>query len=380
MLNKKALKRIIALVFIIFFIIIVILNVITPSKDFSEQENRMLEQRPKFSVKSLLKGDFTKKYEKYISDQFAFRDFWVELKSNCDKLMGKKESNDVYLGKDDYLLEKFKNPQDKDIEDRIEALNKLDNESKELKKYVMIAPTSVEINSDKLPTYVVEPSQKDVISKFEDGLNKDIEFVDIYNKLKSKNDEYIYYKTDHHWTTDGAYYAYEELSKYMGFTATPKSKFEKMKVTDEFLGSLYSKGNFRNVEADDINLYKYKNRQDENIKVEYTLEDKKSESLYEMKNLEKKDKYTVFQDGNHPLVKITTESDEDRKLIILKDSYANSFVPFLIEQFSEIYMVDLRYYKEDLSKLIEENEISEMLMLYNANTYFQDMSVKNIKY
>ncbi|MGL4731057.1 MAG: DHHW family protein [Clostridium sp.] len=378
--NNKLLNKIIAILFVIFFIGIVIFNIIIPTKEFSEQENRMLQKKPKFSMESLFEGKFTKKYEEYISDQFAFRDFWVKLKSKSDKIIGKKESNDVYLGKENYLLEKFNEPTDDEINRRAKAINDFDNASKDLKKYVMIVPTSVEINKDKLPKYVVEPSQRKALDRFKKELNKDIYFVDTYDKLQSKNDEYIYYKTDHHWTTDGAYYAYEELAKYMDFKPTDKSEFEKVKVTDEFLGSLYSKGNFRDVEADSINLYRYKSKEDENLKVEYIEEDAYKNSLYEMENLKKKDKYTVFQDGNHPLVKMKTNVDNGRKLLIVKDSYANSFVPFLIDDFSEIYMVDLRYYKEDLSKVVTENQINEMLMLYNANTFFQDTSVKTIKY
>ncbi|WP_347561510.1 DHHW family protein [Clostridium senegalense] len=378
--NNKLLKIIVAIMFIVFFTSIVALNIITPNKDFSELENRVLQKKPKFSIESLLEGKFTKKYEEYISDQFAFRDFWVELKSKCDKFIGKKESNDVYLGKDDYLLEKFKAPSQEEVDNRVNAINNFDNQSKELKKYIVLAPTAVDILKDKLPHYVVEPSEKTYLDKFKDGLNEDINFVDVYEKLNSKKDEYIYYKTDHHWTTDGAFYAYEELAKSMNLSLADKDNFDKVEVNNEFLGSLYSKGNFRDVSSDSINLYKYKNNIEEDIKIEYPLEEKESNSMYAMDNLKKKDKYTVFLDGNHPLVKISTKANSDRKLLIVKDSYANSFVPFLINDFSEIYMVDLRYYTEDLSKLIEKNEIDEMLMLYNANTFFQDTSIKTIKY
>ncbi|MBS5822325.1 MAG: hypothetical protein KID00_00450 [Clostridium argentinense] len=355
---------------------IVILNVLTSDKIFSDSENRNLEQLPKFSFKNLMKGKFTTNYEKYVSDQFALRDFWIGVKSDSDRIIGKKENNDVYLGKDGFLIQKFNKPEDKDLKDKVEIINSFDNLTPNVNKYFMLVPTATKILEDKLPNYAADSDELTYIDKVKKSINSNINFVDLYDALSSKKDEYIFYKTDHHWTTKGAYYAYTELSKKMGVEPKSEEDFNMKKVTDEFYGSLYSKGGFRHINPDSINLYLPKD--DEEYKVEYLGENKIRDSLYDMNNINKKDKYTVFFNGNYPFIKITTNKGERRKLLVIKDSYANSFIPFLTSHFSEIYMVDLRYYSEGLSRLIEENQINDMLILYNANTFFEDISIKNL--
>ena len=361
--------------FIIFIFGIVILNMFTPIKEFSESENRVLEQIPKFSFKSLFKGQFTTSYEKYISDQFPLRDVWVGVKSRSDNTIGKKESNGVYLGKDGYLLQQFTKPTDDEFKSKIDAINKFDESVEGVNKYFMLVPTAINILHDKLPKYVDESEQNYYINKTKESINKDIKFVDVYNTLNSKKDEYIFYKTDHHWTTDGAYYAYETLGNIMGFTPLSKSDFKIKEVTNDFYGSLYSRGGFRDINPDSIHLYLNENQ---DVNVEYFEDKPLKGSLYQMENLKKKDKYTVFLGGNHPLIKIKTQSDSDRKVLLIKDSYANSFTPFLTSHFSEIYLVDLRYYGENIKDFISENGITDVLLLYNANTFFEDVSIRNL--
>lgn len=372
----KVYKYIMSALLLLFIGGIVILNVLTSDKIFSDSENRNLEQLPKFSFKNLMKGKFTTNYEKYVSDQFALRDFWIGVKSDSDRIIGKKENNDVYLGKDGFLIQKFNKPEDKDLKDKVEIINSFDNLTPNVNKYFMLVPTATKILEDKLPNYAADSDELTYIDKVKKSINSNINFVDLYDALSSKKDEYIFYKTDHHWTTKGAYYAYTELSKKMGVEPKSEEDFNMKKVTDEFYGSLYSKGGFRHINPDSINLYLPKD--DEEYKVEYLGENKIRDSLYDMNNINKKDKYTVFFNGNYPFIKITTNKGERRKLLVIKDSYANSFIPFLTSHFSEIYMVDLRYYSEGLSRLIEENQINDMLILYNANTFFEDISIKNL--
>ncbi|WP_390819108.1 DHHW family protein [Clostridium faecium] len=372
----KVYKYIMSALLLLFIGGIVILNVLTSDKIFSDSENRNLEQLPKFSFKNLMKGKFTTNYEKYVSDQFALRDFWIGVKSDSDRIIGKKENNDVYLGKDGFLIQKFNKPEDKDLKDKVEIINSFDNLTPNVNKYFMLVPTATKILEDKLPNYAADSDELTYIDKVKKSINNNINFVDLYDALSSKKDEYIFYKTDHHWTTKGAYYAYTELSKKMGVEPKSEEDFNMKKVTDEFYGSLYSKGGFRHINPDSINLYLPKD--DEEYKVEYLGENKIRDSLYDMNNINKKDKYTVFFNGNYPFIKITTNKGEGRKLLVIKDSYANSFIPFLTSHFSEIYMVDLRYYSEGLSRLIEENQINDMLILYNANTFFEDISIKNL--
>jgi hypothetical protein len=242
----------------------------------------------------------------------------------------------------------------------------------------MLAPNSVKVLEDMLPKYATPENQLEYIEKIKESISSDINFIDIYDTLALKKNEYIYYKTDHHWTTLGAYYAYEKLGVEMGFTPNNRDFYNIKKVTEGFYGTLYSKGGFRNIEPDSIELYTPK--KDEDIKLWYYDNEKATDSLYKMDNLSKKDKYTVFLDGNHSLIKISTKSDSGKKLVIIKDSYANSLVPFLTDHYSEIYMVDLRFYYDDINEFIKTNGIDDALILYNANTFFEDESISKISW
>lgn len=365
-----------SIMLIIFIGIIVILNKFTPNKTFSETENRVLEQRPHFSFESLFNGTFTSDYEKYISDQFTLRDFWIGVKSDIDRTMGKNESNGVYLGKDNYLLQEFKKPSEDDFQERIDAINEFAKSTPGLNKYFMLAPTSFKVFSDKLPKYAAQADELEYINKIKTSIDKSIKFADVYNTLNSKKSEYIYYRTDHHWTTKGAFYAYTKLAEYMNFAPAAESSFKIKNITSDFYGSLYSEGGFRHIKPDSIELYIPK--KSSICEVKYSDDDKTENSLYAMGNLTKKDKYAVFLNGNHPLIKITTKGSPENKLLIIKDSYANSLIPFLTEDYDEIYVVDPRYYSDDLKALIVSNNIKNILMLYNVNTFFEDSSITNI--
>lgn len=375
---NKLYKNILGIVFIGCLILVFSYNIIVPQRKFSESENRVLQQKPKFSLSKLLKGKYTSDYEKYVADQFPFRDFWIGVKSTSEKLIGKKDNNGVYLGKDDYLFQMFNKPSEESLKSRIESINTFSSKNKEINKYFMLIPNSIKVLEDKLPNFASPEDQKVYIDKVKNLLPSDIKFVDVYSSLKNKSDEYIYYRTDHHWTTKGAYYAYRTLGEAMNLSPKNEENFNITKATDSFYGSMYSKSGFRNLKPDDIYLYLPKEK--ENLKVFYSDKNETFNFLYTMDNISKKDKYTVFFDGNHPLVKISTGIDNRKKLLILKDSYANSFVPFLTEHFSEIYMIDLRFYNEDLSTLIQDNNIDNVLILYNVNTFFEDNSINNIKF
>ncbi|WP_286924078.1 MULTISPECIES: DHHW family protein [Lysinibacillus] len=352
------------------------INLLTPNKSFSDSENRNLEPLPTFSIQNLLDKKFTSHYETYMSDQFAFRDFWIGMKSDIDRTIGKKENNGVYIGKNGFLLQKFNKPEDQDVKSKIAAINDFHLANPNVEKHIMLIPTAISILDKKLPNFVSHDDELTYIDKVKKSLNTKINFIDVYPTLRSKENEYIYYKTDHHWTTKGAYYAYLELSKNLNFTPTQKESFNIKKITNSFYGSLYSKGGFRHIDPDSIELYEPKEAI--KYKVEYVDEDKTSSTLYEMNNIKKKDKYTVFFNGNHPLVKITTENTSEKKIVVVKDSYANALLPFLLPHFSEIQVIDLRYYSDSLHLFIQKNKIDEMLLIYNANTFFEDSSISDL--
>jgi hypothetical protein len=375
--NYKTLKKkLLALLLLLFISVIAVLNLLAVDRSFSESENRMLEQLPHFSLKALVSEDFTVDFEKYVSDQFVFRDFWIGAKTDTDRLMGKKESNGIYLGTNGYLIQKFIPPAEEDLQEKIDAIHTFDQATPELQKYVMLVPTAAALYKDKLPKYAIIGDQEAYLKKVQQSLHPDIRFIDVFPSLYAERDQPIFYKTDHHWMTQGAYVAYLELCRQMGLTPQNEEEFNIKQVTDDFYGSLFSKSGFRHVQPDRMELYLPKNQ--EKYTVTYVDEGKTTDSLYAMEQLQRKDKYAVFLNGNHALIEIKTSNTNGRKLLVVKDSYANSLIPFLLKHFSEINVVDLRYYEEDLVSFVNEHGIQDMLLLYNENTFFEDPSIKNL--
>ncbi len=380
MYRKKIIKnkyfKILTLLFLVFTFGMVILNAIIKDKEFSQSENRMLAKKPKFTIERLLEGRFSTKYEKYKVDQFIGRDFFINVKSHIDKMLGKNENNGVYICDDGYLIEDFKRPDEKYLNENIKAINAFSKKYKEINQYMLIAPNAISILNDKLPKFAPVVNQKKYLDDLNKSLNAKINFVDGYKALSDHKDEYIYYKTDHHWTTLGAYYGFLESAKSMKLDIKGNN-YNIEPVTNDFHGTLYSKSGFASKDSDIVNVYLPKNKKDE-VVVNYVEEKKKSPSIYDSKKLQGKDKYEVFLEGNHPLVKINTTSKSEKKLLLIKDSYANSFVQFLTPYFSEIVMIDPRYFYEDIEKLINKEKITDILYLYNANTFFSDTSLSAV--
>ncbi|SIT01342.1 DHHW protein [Kroppenstedtia eburnea] len=373
----KISKNILGLLLLLFTGSIAILNLLVPDRTFSESENRMLEPLPQISLKSLTSGKFTSDFEKYISDQLIFRDLWIGVKTDTDRIMGKKESNGIYLGKDGHLIQQFIPPEDGDLEKKVDAILAFDRATPNLRKYVMLVPTATTLLKEQLPAYAPAGDEKAYLDQIRQLIQqRGIPFVNVYPALYTQREQPIFYKTDHHWTTRGAYFAYRELCKQMGIPPQQEEDFNIRQVSRQFYGSLHSKSGFRQIQPDSIELYLPKDP--EKYTVEYVDEDQTSDSLYEMEQLHKKDQYAVFLNGNHPLIRITTAHPEKKRLLVVKDSYANSLIPFLTKHFSEIDVVDLRYYEGDLTTFVKEREIDELLLLYNVHTFSEDPSIKNL--
>ncbi|WP_294152843.1 DHHW family protein [uncultured Clostridium sp.] len=369
----------IAISFAFIFVILQIsmLNGLKKDEQASLLENRNLKQKPEFSLAGIISGDFTKEYEEYISDQFIGRDLWIKLKANGELLCGKNKINNVYIGNDDYLLEDFKAESDEDIVRKVNALNAFSNKNSSLNISFMLVPTAGKVYEENLPKYSLVDDQKEFMDKIEDGLADNIKFVDVYDDLMENKDDYIYYKTDHHWTSDGAYVAYKSMCEQLDMEPSAKDEFDIETVSEDFYGSLYYKLGAGIGTKDKIKIYIPK--EESEVVVDYTDKQIKSASLYKDEKLDSKDKYEVFMDGNHKLVNIKTKGDYNKRLLIVKDSYANSFIPFLTKHYGEIDVVDLRYYTDDLNSLIESDGITDVLFLYNVNTFNDDNSIMNIE-
>lgn len=350
-----------------------LLYFVVPDIEFSENENKYLQQFPKVTFKNVFNGDFESDFETYLSDQIAGRDFWVSSNSVLLLASGKRDINGVYVGDDGYLLEVFDNIDLDRYSKQIEALNKFASYV-DVPVYFTIAPNSVSVHEDKLPEYAVNYSQDKYISDFYAGLSSEITTVDISTVLKEHSDEYIFYRTDHHWTTYGALLAFNEIAPVMGLEPISESVLTEVEVSSEFLGTFFSKGNFV-VEPDVISRYDF------NEPISYTVmldDETVSDTLYDGSYLEKKDKYAYFSHGNPAHLTVKTEVENGKVLVIVKDSYAHCMLPFFVPYYSEIHMLDPRYIKTNLTDCITSLEPDEILILYNAKTLSEDVNFRRL--
>ena len=194
--------------------------------------------------------------------------------------------------------------------------------------------------------------------------------------IKEKDNYQLYYKTDHHWTSYGAYFGYKEFSIINNINHIDISNYHIETITNEFKGSTYSKVVDPFSKNENIDLFTYK---DYNLEVDYVLSNKKTTSIYNFDYLNKKDKYALFLDNNHPLITITNNDINSDNILIIKDSYANSIVPFLVNHYHKIHIIDPRYYKKSITKYIEENNIENVLIMYNVGTLATDTNILSIR-
>ena len=354
---------------------LIILFVCSPKKQFSEMENRTLAVMPRFKLEKVMSGEYMQKIENYISDNFPFRNYFMYIRTFGLKLIGMSEINDVYFGKNKYLIDN-----DRKIENSDDIINTINNFSgkNNINLSVMLLPTKMAIYSEYLPYKKIDDIQKMQINYIYDKLDNNIKKIDIYSTLNNQKNEYdLYYRTDHHWTTYGAYFGYVDYCIANNIDYYDISKFKINVVTDSFRGSTFSKVTDYFAPYDTISIFTYN---ENDLLVEYPYNDKTSDSLYNMDYLNKKDKYALFLDNNHPLVIINNNSFNDNSsLLVIKDSYANSMIPFLVNHYEKIYVIDPRYYKWNITNYISENNIKDALIIYNVGTLSTDKNITSIR-
>lgn len=364
--------------FVVLLFVVMFLNIITPTSKTSVAENRELQQRPSISLSRLLDGKFASEYTKFLSDQFINRDGLIKIKAKFDLMTGKKEINGVYIAKNDYLMEGFKRSDDNSTLSKLSEINKFTNNNTGLKVSMMLVPNKVEIYSNLLPKSNPNNSQKEYVNFVKKNLDSKIKLVELFDVFeKNKNNIDLYFKTDHHWTTDGAYLAYVEYCKALNLEPINENMLERNLASDSFKGSLYYKNGAEIGFPDELYLYLNKN-EDKPVLVKYYDDLKKVPSLYDVSKLQGRDPYEVFTGGNHTQIKIRTNIDTKRKLLVVKDSYANAMLPFLVNNFSEITVVDLRYFTGSLQDVIQNNELTDVLFLNNINTFNTDSSILSV--
>lgn len=345
-------------------------GVILPDRQSSEMENRVLQQFPVLSLKTITSGDFMSEFECYVADQFPGRDVFVSLKAQLEQWQGKKENDGVYFAKDGYLIEKLPTVEWRAVNNSLAALEDLAS-LREFSVFALIAPTAAETLRDELPAYAYDDSQAQLLDTIEKTLT-DVTCTDVRATLAQNRDHLLYYRTDHHWTTYAAYLAYCQLGESLGYTPIPVEDFTVDPVTTQFYGTTWSKAPIANQQADTIEVWHHPLQ--EHITIAFADQATMS-GLYDDSYLCTKDKYSVFLSGTQSSLTITNLDAPDRTLVVLRDSYANCLIPFLTAHYRTIEVLDLRYYNRDVLSFLRQSGAQQVLFCYNAATFSTDRNV-----
>ena len=398
---KRVKNIIISTIFLLITGGLLIVSTLLPDKNFSDNENRNLAKLPQITQKNITDGSLGDDVENYAQDHFAYRNFFMSLKSSTDRISGKKDNGRVYFGKNGYLFS-IEDIDYKQLEKNISYLNDLKNKidayNKEksdtgmlpsvygdIRMSVMVVPTATEILKQYLPEEAYVPNESNAIEKIEKEV--ECEFINTIDILKEKSDEYIYYRTDHHWTTLGAKYAYEKWANV--YLSKEPIDYTVSTVCNDFFGTNYSKALLPFTEPDIIERFDHKQESDQEkenrdiaVMTTYKNPDEITgtyDGVYDVNYISKKDKYSYFLAGNNPITIISKGEGKicgtERNILVLKDSYAHCLVPFLTDDFDNIIAVDMRYYKGSQVDLIERYDITDVLLLYNILNFSNDTNL-----
>ena len=375
--QRKVQEQLVGIIFILILFLFLIINIIVPNKEKSVQENRMLATKPKFRLSSLISGDYDEKFEAYMDDQFVGRDMWRKLKVTVDRICGSRLENGVYIGRNGQLLEQIEVADENHLAANIKAIKSFSESQKKIPVRMMLVPDAANVLNHSLPALAKPEDQTQMFSMVRKDLGDSVEWIDVSTELNKHKTEKIYYKTDHHWTTLGAFYAFQAAAPSIGIEGDLSGKYVSHAVSNSFNGMLASKSGVNLGEKEQIDIY-VPTEEDTDLIIDYVDEGKRSTSLYDSSKLKEKDQYTVFLGGNSSLLDIRTVSTSTKRLLLVKDSFANSFIPFLTPYYREIVVVDPRYYSGTINDLMDSYRISEVLFLYSGNTFFKDNNISGV--
>ena len=352
-------KKVLSIGFVVLLFSLSIINLLKPQRDFSENENRFLQKFPSARADTIFSGKFSSDFADYSSDQFIGRDGWISFKTIAELSLLKKDNGRVYFGKNGTLFDATEKIDENRllentviISDYIEALReKLPG----LDASVLLIPTASEVNSELLPTFAPVPDQQTAIRSVKAVIWENAKVCDPTDLLKSSKGNYLYYRTDHHWTTEAAYLVYTKWAQENGLNPVSREDLDVRQVSGSFYGTLYSKANLFTIKPDSVKAYSFSGAVP--VSAAYG-KNKTTDSLYFNEYLSEKDKYSYFLGGNRPLIEINTGTKNGKTMMIIQDSYAHCFVPFLTSHYERILVLDPRYLSNiDYQEYAVENNV-----------------------
>lgn len=379
--HSKRASRILVSVFFLALFGATLISVFAPRRAYSELEKRTLRSLPALTLESLTTRDDAKKfstnYETYVADQFLCRDQLVGVKSTSEYLLGKKDANGVYLGKNGYL---FSNSKDDsaftgNLGYAAQFLYLIQDRFHPEHTALMLVPDSAELYPELLPDFAETMDTQALYNSARAQLAQvDNVFLSPLDLLTEHKDEEIYYRTDHHWTTRGAYYGYEALSRAFGFTHNKLFEYRETCVSDDFYGTYAAKINLPLIKPDRILRYDLIRKVTPVMKMQSKTES--YPSIYFEDALDTADQYNYFLGNNQAYLSIETGASNGKTLVLIKDSYAHSMIPYLADHYEKIICVDLRYYEDSVLDLISEfHSPIDVLILYQTQNFATDNSI-----
>jgi len=358
--------------FVLIFVFVLafsIADILTPDVAYSESENRYLQKFPAATQQSVVNGEFSLGYETYISDQFLFREGWITMKSASEAALLKTENNDIVYGRNGYLFPKFSKFDNRILQGNLAAIDKFAAAMK-APVAVMILPSKYHPLIDEVPVGFPFVNQSFYITEINGYLSTNADIVNAKDILAVNSQRYIYYRTDHHWTNYGAWLAYCQLATVAGFTPF-EYESRQMLTVDGFYGTSFSKCHKIGTKADSISYYDFKIKS-------LTADDVEYDSLYSLEQFEKRDKYAAFIQGNNGLTIIESEYSDEKlgSILVIKDSFANSLIPLLTENYNVIYAIDPRFYNfQNGYSQFADMDFSQVLIAYGFETLVAQSSI-----
>lgn len=390
-LRQAAKNRAFAWVLIAVWGAIMLWNLFLPPRDFSEAENRSLTPFPQYSFSGLADGRFTQGINGYLNDHFPGRDAWLGGKNLMEYLLGKREIAGVYIG-DDALFGHLL-PENPVISDLNITGAKEFAAASGIPTTILLVPGAASVQPERLPAFAEGWDEARYIAEVYAALGDDLTTVDIFDTLRSHRDEYIFYRTDHHWTTYGAWLSYSRLAPALGLSARSRQDFVVSTLSDDFYGTYHSKTGLNFTAPDVIECYESggvdwfevcigvpaASQPDYNSDIYFKpgspLGYIRYSSAYFPDFLQHKDQFSYFFGQVQPFVTVHTHSESGKKLIIFKDSYAHCLAPMLFEDYSEIRLVDLRYFTSlDYAGDLGFDQYDQALFLYGADVFGHELT------
>ena len=368
--KKVYTKQITALVILGLLAIFCLLNLIP---------NGGKDKRPKLTLKSVLDGGYMEEYGEYLTSRFLVKGAFKSLDFSVRTMFGERESEGIYRGEEQYLLEKIAAMDEQAVEENIQRIEELAGTYYNIPVYVMLVPDAANIQSQRLPAYAAGQDQSRQFKKIRDRLGTGINWVETEKALEKHDDEPLYYRTDRNWTSLGAFYGYEALASAMGLDTSSAPQLDPYVVNNDFIGPLSEKSGYGKGLEDSITIYAPKKIKD-SVRLVMTNMDtkKKSATLYDSTKLEKEDKYSLFLGGDAGMIDIKTTVDTTDRLLIFKDSFANCLIPFLTPYYREIVAVDPALYGGDIQEIMQKAKFTSILFLYSGNSFVTDTHISKV--